>query len=173
MSRTIQTLVVSLSLGVVLSLSSPVGAAELLYYLSAERGAPPEKRLQLKTPEGDSLNLQKEPVARVSSDAVQEAVIVREEVEVLDEEEPVSAVYLVTLVLDEPEQAKVARTMDELCKAKHGVHIVVDGVGIDYRPLVVCGQFRTQVSFLEQKDAEAFAQRFSPKAVRFATPPKE
>jgi len=146
-------------------------AAEILYYLTPSKDTPKEKWLQVKTPEGDTMIVAAEPVARVSSDEIKSARIEREEVEVLDEDDPVSEIYRVRFGLDETADAKLARTMDELCKTKPGVHIVVDGVAIDYRPFVQCGKFEAAVSFLDKASAEQFAHKFA-KDVSIATPSK-
>ncbi len=137
-------------------------AAELLYYVSADKGAPPDAVAKLKTPENEEIVVAVAPVATIKDSEVKEAIVVKHAVEVLDEDDPVSAVYRVTLVLDEAQQAKLAQQMDLLCKVKPGVHIAIDGVVFDYRPFAICGHFRTEVSFLDEKDAEAFAKRFTP-----------
>lgn len=157
---------------VVLASLQAAQAAEILYYLTPSKDTPADKRLQVKTPEGDSMSVAAEPVGRVSSDDVKSAKIEREEVEVLDEDEPVNEIYRVHLVLDETADAKLARTMDELCKTKPGVHIVVDGVAIDYRPFVQCGKFEAAVAFLDKPSAEQFAHKFA-KDVTIATPKKK
>lgn len=153
--------------------SGPVAAAEVAYYLTGVQGAPEGKNAYLPTLEDDTIWVTAEAVAVIKSENVREAVITREPVEILDEEEPVSELFFVTLVLDETENAELTRTMDGLCKTKMGVHIAVDGTVIDYRPLVLCGHFSPTVSFTEKKAAEEFAKKLSPKAVRFATPPTE
>lgn len=137
-------------------------AAELLYYVSAYTGDPPKDVVKLKSPEDEEVIVAAGPVATIKDSDVKEAIVVKHVVEVLDEDEPVPAVYRVTLVLGEAQQAKLAQQMDQLCKVKPGVHIASDGVVFDYRPFAVCGQFRAEVSFLSEKDAEAFAKRFTP-----------
>ena len=153
--------------------SGPVAAAEVAYYLTGVQGAPEGKNANLPTPEGDTIWVTAEAVAVIKSDNVREAVITREPVEILDEEEPVSELFRVTLVLDETENAELTRTMDVLCKTKPGVHIALDGTVIDYRPFVLCGYFSPTVSFTDKKEALEFAKKMSPKAIRFATPPAE
>lgn len=158
--------------GAVLWASSQAAqAAEILYYLTPSKDVPKEKWLKVQTPEGDTMTVAAEPVGRVSSDDVKSARIEREAVEVLDEDDPVNEIYRVHLKLDETADAKLTRTMDELCKTKPGVHIVVEGVAIDYRPFVQCGKFEAAVSFLDKASAEQFAHKFS-KDVSTVTPPK-
>ena len=147
-------------------------AAEILYYLTPSKDTPKDKWLQVKTPEGDTMSVAAEPVSRVKSEEIKSARVEQEQVEVLDEDEPVSEVYRVHFVLDDTADAKVSRTMDELCKTKPGVHIVVDGVAMDYRPFVQCGKFEVAVSFLDKSSAEEFAHKFA-KDVSVATPPKK
>lgn len=165
--------ILAAALGAALLAPAPASAADLIYYLPPEKGVKPEQRVELKTLEDEPIWLAIEPVGRVSSDHVKEAVITRHEVEVLDEDDPVSELYFVTLRMDEAEEAKLAKTMSDLCKTRAGVYIASDGVVVDYRPFSICGAFKPEVSFESKAKAEEFAAKFSPKAIRFATPPAE
>jgi hypothetical protein len=155
--------------GMALGWSQSALAAELLYFLAPSPETPKEQRRMLKDEEGDPIAMASEPVARLSSAHVQEARVVTEEVEVLDEDEPVSQLFRVVLVVDEPEAAKLQKTMDELCKTRPGVHIAFDDTVIDYRPFAVCGHFEPAVSFLDKPAAEKFANQFA-KKVTMVTP---
>lgn len=153
-----------------LSLASGVSAAELLYYFRPGPTDPMDMTRELSTVEGAKMRVRGEPAARIDSARVKEALIVREEVEVLDEEDPISAIFYVRLTLEDADLAKVTKAMDEACKTERGVFIALDGMVIDYRPLVVCGHFRPEVSFADLGEAEEFAKKISPKAVRIVTP---
>lgn len=148
---------------------SAASAAELLYYASAPADAPKEARTQLKDLDGQPFFVAKEPVAKLDSAKVKEASIVREEVEVLDEDNPVSAVYIVTLVLDDAEKQKLSQGMTSLCKSQAGVHMVVDGTVVSYFPFASCDSFKVAAAFTEKDAAEKFAHQFS-KQVSVATP---
>ena len=169
LTRTIRILLAAAVLALVSSQAAM--AAEILYFLTPAKDTPKEQWRNVKTPEDDVLVVASEPVARVSSEHIKSAIIEREEVEVLDEDDPVNELYRVKLVLDEESAAKLEKTMDELCKTKPGVHIVVDDVALDYRPFAVCGHFESSVSFLDKAAAEKFAHKFA-KDVTVATPKK-
>lgn len=153
----------TMGLGALLLLSGTAQATEVLYFLSPAQETPKEQRRSLKDLEGDPIEMSAEPVAKITSEQVKEARIITEKVEVFDEDEPVSELYRVVLVLDDADAAKIAKTMDELCKTRPGVHIAVDDTVVDYRPFAVCGKFQTAISFLDKPSAEQFANKVSKK----------
>lgn len=159
-------------LGALLLLSATAQATEVLYFLSPAKDTPPDQRRTLKDVDGDPIQMSAEPVAKITSDQVKEARIVTEKIEVVDEDEPVSELYRVVLVLDDADNAKISKTMDELCKTRPGVHIAVDDTVVDYRPFAVCGKFQTAISFLDKPSAEQFANKVS-KKVTVVTPAAE
>ena len=158
-----------LAMGAILVSAQAARAAEVLYFLSPSKDTPKEQRRILKDPEGDAVEMASEPVGKITSEQVKEARIIGEQVEVIDEDEPVNELFRVVLVLDDADNAKLAKTMDELCKTRAGVHIAFDGTVIDYRPFAVCGKFQTAVSFLDKPSAEHFAKQMS-KKVTVVTP---
>lgn len=154
--------------------ASAVSAAELAYYLTAPKGASPEERKTMKSPEGEAVVVAAEPVAVIGSDKVTDAVIVGEKLDMEEEGgEAVDEIFWVRLTVDEASKTAVVTKMDEVCKTAAGVHIAVDGTVVDYRPFAVCGRFETEVSFLDRAEAEKYAKMLSPRSVKVITPKAE
>jgi hypothetical protein len=148
---------------------SAASATELLYYVNSPADAPKEARTEMKSADGEPVYLAKEPVARLDSAKVKEARIVREEIEILDEDNPVSAVYIVNLVVEDAERDKLKQSMASLCNSQAGVHMVVDGTVVGYYPFAACDSFSVAAAFTEKEAAEKFAHQLA-KQVTVATP---
>ena len=158
-----RSMVTTLWAGVMLSLglAGSAAASDILYFLSAPKGAPQEQRRSLKTTDDDTVSVALEPVASIAPRSIKAARIQREELEILDQENPVSEMYVVRFILDDADKAKLEKTMTELCKTKPGVHIVVDETAIAYYPFLACDHFDVSVPFTEKDRAEKFAKQFT------------